>query len=58
MSNYDFSLEDKNRKSKQKLPSNKFGVECCIDGFIKAETEQKLFDKFPPTPEIPPGKLF
>lgn len=57
MSNYDFSLEDKNQKSKQKLKSNKFGIEC-IEGFIKDQTEQNLFDQFPPTPEIPPGKLF
>lgn len=57
MSNYDFSLEDKNQKSKNKFKSNKFGVEC-IDGFIKDETEQRLCDKFPSTPEIPPGILF
>ncbi|VVC24072.1 G-patch domain,G patch domain-containing protein, N-terminal [Cinara cedri] len=53
MSNYDFSLEEKSQKLKEKLKSKNLDVEC-IDGFIKSETGQRLFDKFPPNPEIPP----
>jgi len=56
MSNYDFSLEEKSQKSKNKPKSNNLNSEC-IDGFIEDESKHGLFDDLPPPIQIPPGNL-
>lgn len=53
MSNYDFSLEDKNQKSKTKSKSKQFNLEC-IDGFVEDDTKRDLLDEHS-SPQIPPG---
>lgn len=55
MSNYDFSLEDKNQKSKTMSKSKKFNLEC-IDGFVEDDTKHNLLDEHS-SPQIPPGNL-
>lgn len=57
MSNYDFSLEEKNQKSKNKLKTNNFNPEC-IDGFVEDKSKHGLFEDLPPPIQIPPGNFF
>lgn len=54
MTNYDFTLEDKSKKSKNKSKSNNLSLEC-IDGFVEDQSKNSLFEKLPPPIEIPPG---
>lgn len=56
MTNYDFTLEDKSKKSKNKPKSNNLNSEC-IDGFVEDESRHNLFEKLPPPTQIPPGNL-
>lgn len=57
MSNYDFSLEEKNQKSKNKSKTNNLNSEC-IDGFVEDESKHGLFEDLPLSIKIPPGNLF
>lgn len=55
MTNYDFSLEDKTKASKNKPGYNRLDPEC-IEGFVEDEgIKRGLFDELPLPPEIPPG---
>lgn len=56
MSNYDFSLEEKSQKSKNKSKTNYMNSEC-IDGFVEDESKHGLFEDLPPPVQIPPGNL-
>lgn len=53
MSNYDFSLEEKNQKSKNKSKTNNLNPEC-IDGFVEDKSKHGLFEDLPPPIQIPP----
>jgi len=57
MSNYDFSLEEKSQKSKNKSKTNNLNSEC-IDGFVEGDSKHGLFEDLSPTVQIPPGNLF
>lgn len=57
MSNYDFSLEEKSQKSKNKSKINNLNSEC-IDGFVEDENKHGLFEDLSPPIQIPPGNLF
>jgi len=57
MTNYDFSLEEKSQKSKNKSKTNNMNSEC-IDGFVEDESKHGLFEDLPPSIQIPPGNLF
>lgn len=54
MTNYDFTLEDKSKKSKNKSKTNNLNPEC-LDGFVEDESKHSLFEKLPPPTQIPPG---
>ncbi|XP_026817335.1 G patch domain-containing protein 1 [Rhopalosiphum maidis] len=53
MSNYDFSLEEKSQKLKNKSKINNLNPEC-IDGFVEDESKHGLFEDLPPPIQIPP----
>jgi hypothetical protein len=57
MSNYDFSLEEKSQKSKNKSRINNLNPEY-IDGFVEDESKHGLFEDLPPPIQIPPGNVF
>lgn len=57
LSNYDFTLEDKSQKSKNKSKTNNIHSEC-IDGFVEDDSKHGLFDELPSAVQIPPGKFF
>lgn len=57
MTNYDFSLEEKSQKSKNKSKSNNLNSEC-IDGFIEDQSKHSLFEDLPPPIQIPAGNKF
>lgn len=53
MSNYDFSLEEKSQKSKNKSKTNNLNSEC-IDGFVADKSKHGLFEDLSPSIQIPP----
>lgn len=55
MSNYDFTLDDKNKKSKTITKSKNSNLEC-IDGFVGDGTKHDLYNEIPSS-KIPPGNL-
>lgn len=57
MTKYDFSLEEKAQKSKNKSKTNNMNSEC-IDGFVEDDSKHGLFEDLPPPIQIPPGNLF
>lgn len=56
MSNYDFTLDDKNQKSKNKSKINKLDPEC-IDGFVECISKHDMFDEHSSPVQIPPGNI-
>lgn len=57
MTNYDFSLEEKSQKSKNKSKAINMNSEC-IDGFVEDESKHGLFEDLPSPIQIPSGNLF
>ncbi|CAI6355301.1 unnamed protein product [Macrosiphum euphorbiae] len=53
MTNYDFSLEEKSQKSKNKTQTNNMNSEC-IDGFVEDDSKHGLFEDLPLPIQIPP----
>lgn len=54
MSKYDFTLEDKSQKLKNKLKSNNVSLDC-IEGFVQDDNKHGLFDEVSSSIQIPPG---
>lgn len=54
MSNYDFTLEDKSQKSKNKVKSNNLNLDC-IEGFVEDDNKHGLYDEVSSSIQIPPG---
>lgn len=54
MTKYDFTLEDKSQKSKNKLKSNNVRLDC-IEGFVEDDNKHGLYDEVSSSIQIPPG---
>lgn len=54
MTKYDFTLEDKSQKLKNKLKSNNVNLDC-IEGFVEDDNKHGLYDEVSSSIQIPPG---